>query len=215
MLRHLRAAAVLFHLVAITLMALPSPPKNMNQLKSEQGKAQLASWAGVARAVGFDVSDEDFGLWIRATAGAWRDGRDVVIKPISPYFQYTGTRQAWRMFSVVSRRPTALEIQALKAGAWETVHVTGAAGPWWRETQLEQERVRAFLSGFASLSRRSEYRQFVHRWAAPTLFADDPEVESVRVQLRRGRSLDPARARAGEAPAEKLRWVETVDREAP
>jgi len=206
---------VLFHVVAITLMALPAPPGNLKQLSSGQGQAQLADWAATFRGAGLDVSDEAFEAWVRDAAGTWGAAHAAALDPLTPYYRLTGTRQSWRMFSVVSRRPTAVEIHVLKGDAWERVYATGEAGAQWRSRQLDQERVRAFQTGFLNLSRQGDYRNFVHRWVAPSLFEDDPEVSSVRVQLRRSRSLAPARVRGGDRASVKTRWAIVVPRSYP
>lgn len=213
--KQLRAILILVHLVLVTLMAAPAPVSGMRKalFKSDQGQEQLAGWAEVARAVGWRGSDQDFEALIWETGRGWLAVRAGVLGSFAPWFQHSGTRQGWRMFSVVGRRPTTLEIEVQRGEGWERVFVTGdELAEQWRDRQLDQERVRAFLSDYAQLTNRKGYDRFVRGWVAPALFADDPAITSVRVQLRRRVALPAARARTGERGRERLHWRVIVRR---
>lgn len=206
--RHLRALLVLAYLLLITVMAIPAPVGGMQKKmwESEQGRAEVANWAGAVRSIGIDISDRQFAELVWSVGWTWLQSRNAVVEPLRPAFRYTGTRQSWRMFSVVRHHGARVAILLDRGDGFEPLFVAGEHEAW-RAHQLNQERTRAFLSSYSGLDGRGSWDGFVD-WVAARAAEDFPEGGTVRVELRRSRTLSPEKLHAGKEPKVKLRWVE-------
>ncbi len=202
---HLRGAFVVFHLVAITAMALPSP----------QGARTPASWADPtvqeeirAWAARLGTEPETLEETARTLAIAVVDAREALLGPLDPYYRYAGTWQAWRMFVAPHRFPARLHVDVRTDAGWEPLYVVGSPDHAWRSQQLRHARARALIF-LAPWPRYRKQRARLADWVAREVAEERPDARAVRVRYYKARTPAP-----GEVAPEG-RWVAVEERELP
>ncbi len=204
-----RAVLVALHVVAITLLALPAPGGGMNRAawKEPTVQGELAAW-GARLGVAPAALEER--LWTFAVA--YMDARSAVIDPITPYYRLAGTWQSWRMFVAPHRHPSRLvvEIDHGRGAGFEPLYLRGDPAASWRRHQLDHDRMRAQVFRLSWPGYEGTYARFAG-WLAREAARDFPEARSLRVQFFKYRTLDPAEARAGEAPVGRFAQRRTYD----
>jgi hypothetical protein len=204
--RHLRAAFVLFHVVAITVMSIPAPVGGMEEARwaTAAGKREIHHWAEAVRGVGLDVSDAALRDLVWQAGTAWLSFRNDVVAPFRPYLVYTGSRQSWRMFSMVEHEQGRLAVYVDRGNGREPAFVT-YEHEVWRRTELRQERTRTILGDFYGRESKRVWPGFVDRladWARE----DFPDAKTLEVEISTRHTPEP-----GEAP-EPFRVVWTAKR---
>jgi len=196
---HVRAALVLLHVVAVTLMAMPAPGGGMNREAWAEPTVQgeFAAWTERLNGLGFDVTTEQ----VQDRAWAFAEGfmglRETVLTPFQPYYEYAGTGQSWRMFVAPHRVPSRLEIDlegADRAG-WVTIYAQGSDARW-RARQLEHDRMRAQIFRLSWPGYEGTYAKF-GEWVAREAARDFPDGVRVRVRFFEYRTPSPEETRAG------------------
>jgi hypothetical protein len=187
--RQLRAAFVLFHVVAITVMSIPAPVGGMEEARwaTPAGKRELHQWA---EALG--TSDQALRDVVWKAGGAWLSFRNDLVAPFRPYLVYTGSRQSWRMFSMVSHEQGQLAISVDRGNGREPVFVS-YEHELWRRTELRQERTRTILNDFFGRESKSVWPGFVDRladWARE----DFPDAKTLEVEISTRPTPDPGTA---------------------
>ena len=197
--KNLLAAFVVGHALAITTQALPLPAKRLTPevAAREPLASDLQTWARPLIALGVVAADD-----VPASAIALSERvcatRRAVLRPLLPYFYFTGTKQSWRMFSTVSPRAARLHIELQRApnGPWEPLYIEHTEHQW-QGRLLNQERVRTLRAAFSTRNRkrRPAYRRFVG-WLANRAAAEHPDAHSLRVRYQKLHIDKPARIRA-------------------
>jgi hypothetical protein len=198
---HVRAALVLLHALAITLLALPAPEGAMDRAAWQQPTVQqeLKNWADGLNSVGFNVSPQELEDRLWKLADGYMSLRDTATSPFDRYYEYCGTYQGWRMFSGPQMYPARLHIDIEERGQWRPVFVERDPQHRWLASELDSYRFRAFRFRLANMSGfESEYQLFA-RWVAVRASRDFPDADRVRVSLFRYTLRTPAEVRAGEA----------------
>lgn len=195
---HVRAALIVVHLVAITLMALPAPGGGMNRKawKDPTVQAELTAWATRLSGWGLTIETgelEDH-LWDFSTV--FMSVRTKALAPFRPYYRTVGTSQSWRMFVAPHRYPSRLEVAVEREGSWQTIYVARSPDKDWRHHQLDNDRIRSIVFRYGWKQYRSSYNRFA-RWLSDRAFEDFPDVTRVRVRFSRYRTLTPTEARDG------------------
>jgi hypothetical protein len=164
--RQLRAAFVLFHVVAITVMSIPAPVGGMNAARwsTPAGKREIHGWAEAVRAVGLDVSDQALRDFVWNAGNAWLSFRNDVVAPFRPYLVHTGSRQSWRMFSMVAHEQGRFAVYLDRGRGREPLFVT-YEHEVWRRGELRQERTRTILGDFYGRESKRVWNGFVDRLA--------------------------------------------------
>jgi hypothetical protein len=197
-----RAAFVAFHLVAITISALPTAEGGMNraQWRDPTVQGEFAAWA---TRLHMEKSEFEEGIW-RFAVG-WQSIYTVLMKPVRPYESLAGTGQNWKMFVAPHTYPTALEISvASKAGDWAVLYSERDRTAAWRKGTLGVERLR-------SATFRWGWPSYASAWSNACLalsrlaLADFPDADQVRCRFWKAKSPSPQEAAAGVDPPG--RWV--------
>lgn len=215
-LQHLRAAFVLFHIVAIMLLAIPDaagPAANRSAWKNPTVQNELASYAESLSSLGVEMSKEDFEEHVWNLAQTWTAWMVAVREPLSPYTDYAGVRQRWRMFVAPHRHPATLHIELEDNGQWRPIYVARSSEHTWRGRQLDQTRARSMLFRYAWREYRGHYRrfaQYVARWAAQ----DFPNATKVRVRWYGFRTPSPEEVKEDRVPPGEFRQTVEVELEA-
>lgn len=193
----LRAALVAFHLVAITLSALPSPEGGLNRStwSDPTVQAEFAAWS--AR-LGMDEAVFEERLW--EFGNAYGDAYKKLLTPVRPYEKLVGSEQSWKMFIAPHRFPTRLEIAGRPdGGEWTVLFSESSPTYTWREDLLRLERLRSSIF-------RWGWPNYSSAWSkgciglATLAFADFPDVTEVRCRFWKARSPSPEQAASGEIP---------------
>ncbi len=202
-LAHARALFVTFHLVAISLLALPAPEGAMNRehWRDPTVQAELAAWATV---LGVEPDRLEEHLW-RLALG-YEDWRDRVLAPFALYYDWCHTVQSWRMFVAPHRHPTRLQIALHERGQWRTLFVERDRAHAWRARQLGSYRFRSVIFRLGWSSYETDRHHFAD-WVARQAALDFPDADRVRVELVRFRTLSPQEVRAGRPREARSEYV--------
>jgi len=189
--RQLRAAFVLFHVVAITVMSLPAPVGGMEEARwaTPAAKREIHHWGEAVRGVGLDATDASLRDFVWKAGSAWLSFRNDVVAPFRPYLVYTGSRQSWRMFAMVEHEQGQLAVYVDRGNGREPVFVS-YEHEVWRRTELRQERTRTILGDFYGRESKKVWPGFVDRladWARE----DFPDAKTLEVEISTRHSTEP------------------------
>jgi hypothetical protein len=181
--RHFRGLFVVFHLLAITLLAFPNPG---HRTEAEWGNAttlgEMADWSARIRSWGFDLSTEELHAWARSFTRDYMSIRGRVIAPFDPYYEICGTYQSWHMFVGVSRLPTRLHVEIEQEGVWRPIYVERDPRYLWRSSWLDHARLRPVLFSLGMQESKQRYEELVH-WLARLAASDYPQATRLRVSF--------------------------------
>lgn len=201
----LRAALVALHLIAVTLLALPSlRGLRPNHLNHPEAVAALTALS--------EATDQPVEVWESRVLGFSRQtnrARLAALAPFRRYYALTGTKQGWRMFGVVNRQPARLEIHLDLDGRdeWTPIFISPAPDGW-RANLLNHERVRSLFNNFSYRRAKGLYPDFI-AWVSREVVEEYPTAQRVRVQLRRRPPPPPKKLRkTGQIPNGKVFWSE-------
>jgi len=208
---HLRAAFVLFHLLAVILMAIPAPAGGMKKSawKDPTVQSEFAAWTDRFNALGAGITQEEFETELWDFALGFMKVRTTVLKPFQPYYHWAGTWQTWRMFIAPHRFPARLHIDVLEQPevgerAWRTVYVARSTEHDWLKTELDQERMRSAMFRYGWSSYKRAWSEFAD-WAAVRAAADFPDATMIRLRMWKQRTRTPEEVREAIEPPGK--WV--------
>jgi hypothetical protein len=206
---HARAVIVAFHLVAITLSAVPSPEGGLNRAnwKDPTVQVELAAWAG---RFGMAPAAFEEQLWVVAKAygGMYSD----VLAPIRPYESLAGSEQSWKMFVAPHRFPTRLEIAGRAGeGPWEVLFEESSATATWRRETLRLERLRSAIFRWGWPNYSSSWTRGCTSLGALAL-DDHPTLTEIRCRFYKAKSPSPDEARSGTLPPGKWWGTRVVKR---
>ena len=199
-----RAVLVAFHLVAITLSALPSPEGGLNRgtWSDPTVQAEFKAWAG---RFGMDKQAFEDRLWVFASS--YGRGYKQLLAPIDPYEELVGSEQSWKMFIAPHRFPTRLEIAGrAEDGAWDVLFYESSSTATWRRDVLRLERLRSAIF-------RWGWPNYSTAWGrgcaalAGLAFGDFPALHEVRCRFWKARSPSPEEATSGDLPDGE--WIST------
>jgi hypothetical protein len=203
---HLKAAFVVFHCLALMLMAVPAPGGGMSKSAwadpTVQGEFEV--WTERFNSWGADLTVQELEDHLWEVATAYMAKRKSVLKPFQPYYRYTGTTQSWRMFVAPHRYPARLHIDLKEGGVWRELYIARSSEADWRAWQLDHDRMRAAIFRFSWKPYRRYYESFTH-WIARQAAADFPQAEQVRVRFWKYKTASPEMVRRGEVPEGK--WI--------
>lgn len=207
---HLRAALVLFHLIAVIALSIPASASMQNRAAWRQPHArrELALWTERAQALGFDVDQREFEVWLWDLTGEYLGVRARIVEPFAIYASYTGARQGWPMFSTPQTEPCRLVIDVREIGGeWQEIYRERSASEDWMRRQLDHNRLRKLEGRLGRGGYGLRYRGMVE-WLARRAARDFPEAAQLRSRVERRRTPDPfGPPRGGPGQA---RWERTI-----
>ena len=206
---HLRAAFVLFHVLAITLMAIPAPGGGMQRSswKDPTVQSEFAVWTELFNNLGWELTQPQLEEHLWTVATGYMKQRNAVLQPLRPYYRYTGSQQSWRMFVAPHRWPAKLRIDIKTDERWSTIYVARDPELDWREGQLGHDRMRSAIFRFGWPSYRGSYNGFT-RWVADRAAEDFPEASHVKVLLLKQQTASAEQVLEGEAyPVKEIQVV--------
>jgi hypothetical protein len=198
---HVRAAFVLFHVVAITLMALPAPGGGIDrkQWADPTVQGEFKAWNARFGRFGLVMTEKEFEDRLYVAARAVMDGREIALAPFQPYYRYCNTYQSWRMFVAPHTFPERLQIEIERDGAWEVAFLERDPDRVWLRTELEHDRLRSLIFRAGWRKYRKSFSDFAD-WTARQARRDFPDATRLRMRFWKQRSPTPEEARAGIEP---------------
>lgn len=203
--RQFRAFFVLFHILAITLAASPSPAAGMNRKAWAEPTVQreFKDWA---QRFGLEAKVFENGLWDLAVG--FLSVRKGVMSPFNPYIEATGADQNWQMFVAPHTTPTRMYIDVHTPGTWTVVFRERDPEARWNAEAFELERLRAAIF-------RWGWPNYAEAWTkackafSGRLFAERADIDAVRCKMERVRSPSPAEVQAGTIDPGKFVYIRT------
>lgn len=207
------AVFILFHSVAIIMLALPGDALvGRSRWASTNTKSDFAGWSRALNKLGVQNTPEQLGKWVYGVAEGYVRARRAVIGPFERYRDATGSKQGWAMFASPQRHPVEVHVDAFEAGVWRPLYRSRQSE--WMSTQMDHARLRKLVGRFAREYRDNVFDELA-RFLGRRALADFPNVERVRVRLYRWDSLSADRVRAGEKPSGKYTQAREWTREKP
>lgn len=212
----LRAGFILFHLTAITLMALPAPGGGMSRAawRNPTVQAEFQAWTERLNGLGMSLTVDEFEDRAWTLASGFMKLRTEALRPFSPYYRYCGTGQSWRMFVAPHRFPSRLEFRVRELGRWRRIYVARDPELDWRAHELDHDRLRSSVFRYGWSQYRRHYRVFA-RYYGERALEDFPEADAVQVRFYTYRTLSPQEARSGMDPDGEYVSEYIVHRAAP
>lgn len=194
----IRAALLLYHVVGVVLLSIPSPEGAMQRSSWDDPTVQheFEAWSRRLRAIGVhhDRRSLDQSLW--SLSNRYLTVRRVITSPYDAYGTFAGSRQSWRMFTAPQRFPVRLEVSIRERGAYHTVYLSRSNEHVWRRDLFDHYRLRraVFMMGWDR--ERRHFTTFAD-WVASRAAADYPDATDVLVRTVRYRTPEPSEALAG------------------
>lgn len=207
---HARAILVALHLLAVGIMAFPSPSRvTPAQLTGREAQRVLADWRDGMSALGVSVSRAESEAWVLGFANSFMDARQVLLRPFRPYYALAGTGQSWKMFGMLNQSPGRVLIELNIDGAWLPVYRARDPELTWNARQLDSERFRAMLNDASWGRNKKGYIRFVNWLSCVRVPVLSPEAGEVRVSVERLFLPEPAELRdLRTLPVRQVGWQE-------
>lgn len=189
---HLRALAVSLHLVAITLVAIPSVGSGMNRSAwaTPTVQAEFRAWSSRLGALGVSITPDDLERRAWDFAQGYEAARARVLAPFDPYYTYAGTWQTWKMFVAPHLFEGRLMIEVDRGRGWERLYLARDAEADWHRAWFDHDRMRAAVFRYSWAHYRTPRSQMVD-WIAKTVAAEEPDARRIRVSFLRARTRTP------------------------
>ncbi len=192
-----RAALLLVHVVAVVLLALPSPHrmKDRARWQGQRTQREIALWAERLQGWGVDTDPKrlEAGLW--DAAQQYVGLRETIAEPLSPYVAVAGVVQPWGMFRSPQRRPGELQVEVDDGHGYRLVYVSRSPEHRYLAEQLDHNRFRKIIGRAV---RQRPLFDAIAGFVVERAAADFPHARRVRVTMMRFDSLPPERRAAGE-----------------
>jgi len=189
-----RGVLVALHLLAVSMLGLPEPQVDPDDLKSPAVQLWFDRTTRQLTSLGLDVSREQVVEQSVYWGRVWLDVERTALAPARAYASVTGTWQSWRMFGEVPQESAVLFIEAKVKNRWVKIHSVRFGDATWRPLFWDQERTRSFVNQFTHKKARSGYDRLAKYLAAP-LAEDFPEATMFRMGLQVIKFPDPAELR--------------------
>jgi hypothetical protein len=190
----IRGLFVIFHLVAISVMAFPCPVGSVvdrSVWKTADVQEDVADWSERLGVTPVELQDGVF-----AVAERHIDIHQRVQAPFALYYKYCGTYQSWNMFGTAPRTATRLHIDVEEDGVWRPIYIERDPEHTWQARWFDHCRFRPVLKRLGA-GHHDEAMPAFARFAARHAARDYPEAKQVRVRFYEFRTLAPEDTRAG------------------
>ncbi|MEM9478299.1 MAG: hypothetical protein AAGA58_01415 [Verrucomicrobiota bacterium] len=181
---HARAALILFHIIAITAGSIPVLVDERAMTKEAwQDPVAQDEFKKWAERLGDDWTAEDVESTAWTVAKGLLDFQSAVEAPFEPYYQFSGTRQRWRMFPAPVKNFPRLRIDIQSANSeWTTVYQMGSSEHQWLAHYFNRDRFRAALNLYAWGVHEEAYEEFT-AWTARQAAKEFPKASKLRVSF--------------------------------
>ena len=112
-LRAVRSRWLAFHLLAVTLVAMPAPKPLTEQLLKRPSVAQeITRWHERLQGLGYGSDRATFEATVARVSDDWARKRKALLSPLSEYLRLIRVRQGWYMFTAPDRVPERYRVDA-------------------------------------------------------------------------------------------------------
>lgn len=182
--RQVRGLLLLGVIVVNLIYAIPYPRIDEEDLADPEWRsADFERWEGWLGAAGVHLQPG----WLMATTKevgwAYKQVLVTLRAPFSPYYDFTQTNQQWGLFAAVTEAPDALIVEVRRSGEWEELYRRLHPEHDWHDRQLKFRRMRGVWDGVKE-EPKGTYKRF-SVWLARQVFAEQPDVDRVRVLLEK------------------------------
>lgn len=149
------------------------------------------------------VDPDSVGWWYRRWAYAADGALGWVRAPLRPLYGALGVNQRWTLFAVIGTVPCGVVVEADRGDGWEVLYRRNDPEHAWHDAQLRYRRIRGVWGGVDRDAPKGTYKRMA-RWIARSVFAEEPDVDQVRVLVEEHRltppweAADPSRTRRAE-----------------
>jgi len=187
-----RRAFLIAIAVAVHGLAAAPLPSRMrpHERTSPDSLEEVKRWTEALNSFGIGVSEEGLMDFSFKAGEVATSSRNFFLKPFRPVFKFTGTGQAWGLFTHPDRYPDFLEIYGEDEDGWGLLFKIYDTEHDFMADQLAYRRIRGLWDGSSNRPKAS-YNFFVD-WVARNAFEEFPDLKSVRVQFRRTRTFTPS-----------------------
>jgi len=199
-------ALIVAHIVAISIMAFPSPGGGLNRRDWKQPtvQAEFDAWNERLRAFGWtgtssELQDELYGI-----ARSYASAHHQLKKPFYRYYECCGTAQSWRMFVAPHMHPSRFQLRIRQEKVWYVIYEARDPDHRWMGHVLDHDRMRSVLFRYGWGKKYPKTYEQLGDWLARHAAVDFPDAEVLQVRYASYRSLSPEQVRSGERP--KIRW---------
>ena len=180
----IRAAILGIVVFIASLQALPLPRKIDSKRYMDLAKEELDLWVDLFGSVGIETTPKALIELTNSAAAATYERKKELLAPIRPFFQLTGTGQAWGLFAFPDRFPDRLQVEGRAGiGAWDLLF--RALDPEYdlMGSAIQFRRIRGVYDGAASRKTAgADYGRFAD-WVARGVFSARPDLDQVRLRL--------------------------------
>lgn len=191
----LRAALLLVVVLVHGFAAAPlAHTADRRRFDHPLARDELARLADLAGRVGIHTDAEALAELAFAQVRAEVALRDAVLSPFRRTFLWTGTGQAWGLFTHPDRFPARLVIEGRpRGGEWRRLYAAHDPDATFLKDKLTYRRIRGVYDGNSDRGGRI-WDRFCS-WAAVEVFAAMPEIDEVKVKFHSIHTFEP-----GEGP---------------
>lgn len=183
--RRLRAVFVALVILGNLIYAIPFPKMSAEDLDDPEFRsADIDLWFSIVGPV-TGLDRDGFGLLARRVVWGTRQSIGALRFPFDPVFSAAHVNQQWGLFAVVTEEPDSVVVEVRRNGEWETLYRRLDPEHAWHDDQLKYRRIRGVWDGVKD-EPKGTYKRMTD-WIARTVFAEQPEVDRVRVVLERRR----------------------------
>lgn len=209
--RHLIAAGVLWHAVAMVVDATPDTSAGLRRAAWKEATVQdeFRAWAGI---LGVSEPVLEDRLW--GFAVGWSQVRGALVAPFHRYLGWAHARQSWQMFVAPHTTPSRLQIQEQAPGAtdvsadaaWTTLFEERDPDHRWMADAFGVERMRASVFRWSWPGFEAPYKRACEGLAR-VRFAES-DTRAVRCRFYQVATPSPEQVLDGHVPEGK--WVRTL-----
>lgn len=184
-------AIILCILIAFNVVGAYPTPGNITEEKLKEGTAknEVARWVKRLRSFGVETDADQVRRVYAGFAQGLNRVRDVVMSPLTPFMDFTGTQQGWRLFSLPNERPHVLRVIGEREGKRRVLYETWSDSKTLLAETLEFRRIRALYNP-SSQGPPNTYDAFARR-LSERVFDLEPELDSVTILLEQRRTTLP------------------------
>lgn len=200
---------VVLHLLAITLLALPSPGGGLNRRdwQNPTVQAEFDAWNTRLAALGWTGTSDELQDEVFAFAKGYAELHSSLKEPFNPYYRCCGTYQSWRMFVAPHRYPSRLQIRVHEQGRWRAVYAARDPELDWLASTFDNDRMRSALFRYGWGNKYPHQYKALCEWIAEQARRDFPDADKVQIRFASYQTLSPEQARAGVDP--EVTWKRT------
>jgi len=200
---------IALHVIAITVMAFPSPGGGLDRRDWRQPtvRAEFEAWNERLAALGWTGTTDELQDELYGIARGYASAHHQLKKPFFPYYRCCGTGQSWRMFVAPHMHPSRFQVRIRDGRVWYVVYEARHPEHRWLANVFDHDRMRAVLFRYGWGRKYPTNYEQLGDWIAQQALRDFPQADMLQIRFASYRTLSPEQVRAGERA--DTRWHRT------